>query len=1380
MNFTVPTIGSKLVLIKPNISNWIFMMICMLFTNSLSAQLSCVMACHDTVNVSLNQWCYAKIKPDMVMTSYLTSCPGTKIIQVFNNQGISIGDTVTGAYIGQSLMVKVKDPYSGNSCWSAVKIFDKLGPNLTCKDITVNCTEDTSPNSVGTIEAIDACSPMVDKIYTDVVSNLGCSQFGFSGICDHKNWGFINSYNSNGTIVKYGIDSITIDGANNKPISVTPKYVSSYQIIIPSDGQISFDWRLFGGTDPNIDCFILTINDSCIQLSNYFTKSGTIIKNLKAGDRFVFELLSDGSADRNKLTIKNFRFGTSFIKVVNRNWTATDAYGNSKTCLQRVSVKKNFINEIILPKNKDNIQSPALSCGQDTAANNTGWPYLDKDGNLATFDPIYLYQGGNACFGITYSDQSIKSCGNSLTIIRKWVLVDWCTSEIKYHDQLIKVMDNKPPTITCPPALTFNTNANSCNANIQLPLPIVDDECSNPVNSTVNWIFGPGLIHNNIPLGTYPVIYTATDACGNSATCSSTIIVKDEIVPTAICITQTTIALPTNGEAWVPAQSFDAGSFDNCCLQKYEVKRNDDPASIFGPSVKFICLDSGKDFIPISLKLTDCHGLYNTCDVLVKIQDKYKPTITCPSAVVIDCQTNRSDLNVFGKPVASDNCGYTIAYNLKENISNCGVGNITRTWTVSDLSGQAISCSQVITVANSLPWNKNNTEITWPQDFSTANCGGDLSPNALKAPYNKPVLQSSGNCSQVAMTYSDEVFSVAPPSCLQILRKWVVIDWCQFQVGSQIGKWEHTQVLKIEDTEYPELFIPNDTLVKSQDATCGTGYVKLNLATAKDCDPNVKITNSKTNGGADASGAYPFGTTIVIFTATDGCGNSTQMEMKVIVVDGKKPVVICKSGLTVTLNPMPQGGMVSLSPRYFDNFSSDNCTPTSQLKYSFSSDLKDTLKWFTCDSLGAKLTQMWVTDAAGNQDFCNVYVLVEDNMNACGSGSGIVTGTIATENGNKVADVETYLMNTNNKFMTGSNGLYQFQNLLFGQNYAIKPKKENDIRNGLSTIDLIMINKFVLGLETLSPYQMIAADVNNSGTVSTADLVELRKVILGITDTFPNNKSWRFVPKTYNFPNPLNPFQNSIPDQYLINPLFSNMNNADFVGVKVGDINGSVKSSFTSATERENLEIEMEYQIIQKNGRTEIEFYLPKGIKGWGGQLAILGVGNEGFDIENLNESSILNSFLRNNQLNINWISNNLVETTNQPIFKIVFSNRLENIHLNFENEFLAPLFFGEQKEYRINLKERKTNNDQFLVEQNYPNPFSENTKIPFFIPSNGDITLIIKDINGKMIYTQNANFEKGNQSWAIDKSIVHKSGIYFYEIIFKGKSITHKMIAMD
>lgn len=48
-----------------------------------------------------------------------------------------------------------------------------------------------------------------------------------------------------------------------------------------------------------------------------------------------------------------------------------------------------------------------------------------------------------------------------------------------------------------------------------------------------------------------------------------------------------------------------------------------------------------------------------------------------------------------------------------------------------------------------------------------------------------------------------------------------------------------------------------------------------------------------------------------------------------------------------------------------------------------------------------------------------------------------------------------------------------------------------------------------------SPYKMIAADANNSRSITTFDIVTLRKLILGIDTVFTNTDSWRFVPADY-------------------------------------------------------------------------------------------------------------------------------------------------------------------------------------------------------------------------------------------------------------------------
>ena len=68
---------------------------------------------------------------------------------------------------------------------------------------------------------------------------------------------------------------------------------------------------------------------------------------------------------------------------------------------------------------------------------------------------------------------------------------------------------------------------------------------------------------------------------------------------------------------------------------------------------------------------------------------------------------------------------------------------------------------------------------------------------------------------------------------------------------------------------------------------------------------------------------------------------------------------------------------------------------------------------------------------------------------------------------------------------------------------------------GVTTYDLVLISKHILGILPFeNPFQIIAGDVNNSGSVTSFDIVELRKLILGIyPNKLPNNSNWRFVPE---------------------------------------------------------------------------------------------------------------------------------------------------------------------------------------------------------------------------------------------------------------------------
>ncbi|TAK41606.1 MAG: T9SS type A sorting domain-containing protein [Saprospiraceae bacterium] len=143
-----------------------------------------------------------------------------------------------------------------------------------------------------------------------------------------------------------------------------------------------------------------------------------------------------------------------------------------------------------------------------------------------------------------------------------------------------------------------------------------------------------------------------------------------------------------------------------------------------------------------------------------------------------------------------------------------------------------------------------------------------------------------------------------------------------------------------------------------------------------------------------------------------------------------------------------------------------------------------------------------------------------------------------------------------------------------GGQFTITPKKDTEPLNGVTTFDLVLITRQILGIQPLaSPYKLIAADANGNGAVTTFDLVEIRKLILFIITKFSNNTSWRFIDANYQFPNPSNPWAEPFPE--IINLTFSGQNNSatglDFVGVKIGDVNGSAKCDddllFTNGTD---------------------------------------------------------------------------------------------------------------------------------------------------------------------------------------------------------------------
>ncbi|MCB0684324.1 MAG: hypothetical protein KDC32_25950, partial [Saprospiraceae bacterium] len=217
----------------------------------------------------------------------------------------------------------------------------------------------------------------------------------------------------------------------------------------------------------------------------------------------------------------------------------------------------------------------------------------------------------------------------------------------------------------------------------------------------------------------------------------------------------------------------------------------------------------------------------------------------------------------------------------------------------------------------------------------------------------------------------------------------------------------------------------------------------------------------------------PPGTYTATYEVTDNCGNTSYDEITITVVDCKKPTPYCVNGLTIEIM---QTGMVDIWAVDLDAGSFDNCP--GDLQFSLSSDVNDTQQIFTCDDLGPFVVQLWVTDEAGNQDFCETLVILQDNMNHCDVVNMPVTiaGGIATEEEEPVEGVAVLLNNGQLTTATDNFGDYTLFPVLLGQDYTVAPFLDEDADNGVSTYDLVLISRHILGVELLnSPYKLIAA-----------------------------------------------------------------------------------------------------------------------------------------------------------------------------------------------------------------------------------------------------------------------------------------------------------------
>ncbi|MCC7464767.1 MAG: T9SS type A sorting domain-containing protein, partial [Saprospiraceae bacterium] len=549
----------------------------------------------------------------------------------------------------------------------------------------------------------------------------------------------------------------------------------------------------------------------------------------------------------------------------------------------------------------------------------------------------------------------------------------------------------------------------------------------------------------------------------------------------------------------------------------------------------------------------------------------------------------------------------------------------------------------------------------------------------------------------------------------------------------------------------------------------------------------------------------PHGTHKIKWFITDGCGNNNEYEYTFTVKDCKAPTVVCMNGLSVNIMPT---GMITLYAADFLEYTEDNCTPANQLRVGirkcgtgtgFPVDANGnpiTTVTFDCTEVGNQCVEIWSIDAAGNADYCETYVLVQDNFGSC-SGNPVVmiSGALKTEENEGVeeANVQLFAIPANgapvqaSTDLTDNLGVFVFANTLpVGSDYILAPEKDDNPLNGVTTFDLVQISKHILGLEPLnSPYKMIAADANKSGSITTFDIVELRKLILGIYSELPANTSWRFVDKDYAFPNPLNPFQDQFPETKTVQDMQLHNLEDDFVGVKVGDVNNSaVPNSLVEADDRSmgTLYFDLEDRAVKAGEILEVKLTAAEKVAGYQFTMDLNGLqALEVLPGENMGREN----FAMFDQAITASVNSEAGEFTIR--FRAARNGQLSQM-LGLGNSITRTEAYsevnGDVQKKDVVLRFNSANGSTltgagFELLQNAPNPAKGFTNISFNLPEAADATLTISNAEGKVVRRYSGSFAKGMNTITLQREDL-EAGILFYQLDTPTHSATKKMIVVE
>jgi hypothetical protein len=478
---------------------------------------------------------------------------------------------------------------------------------------------------------------------------------------------------------------------------------------------------------------------------------------------------------------------------------------------------------------------------------------------------------------------------------------------------------------------------------------------------------------------------------------------------------------------------------------------------------------------------------------------------------------------------------------------------------------------------------------------------------------------------------------------------------------------------------------------------------------------------------------------------------------------------------------------------------------------------------------------------------CLAALFLSPNSTLLAQGPTSVKGKVEKWGGTSSTEMNSVEVNIFNPFSAGG-GLIGTTNtgVIGGGKYTIPwnpapgvtkyrtfaMKVVNDFwMNGVSTFDLTEMTKHILATTPFtSGFQKIAADVNKSGTVTTADVVELRKLILAINSSLPSwDRPTQFVPKrvteaaSSNFhanPNNFNLIINNVltahsyqsSTGYLSHSYELNILNTEahdnpkcgYWGVKIGDVNASftankvahnngekelaIKSEDRSSTvffnQSSPIFANQEATLLVRASNFNDITAFQMGLGFDKSKIEILS--SEASDLDWVDDESFGLTHLADGEFRMLAFhpSGEVATMANDDVLYKIHIRALEDIYdlsqiINFDDEILQTVFYhadgNEASEITINFEVVNDENSAKTVKA-YPNPSNGNVNLEFESDVAGEAQMELINFTGSSILTQDNAVSKGKNTISLDITN-QNTGHYFYKIKLPNNVLTGRII---